>query len=192
MGAARPRTLKQPSTCAPLPRRCPCTPQALFKEAQGLGNPQGAWTPHGRVPNPHAPSSEGSFVRQERMLPLAQSSAFVSRMTASLRRAAGWFGSSSLGSRGRVSADSIGQQCWPVRSWSLAPETKSGAACTSRQRSEWESLPLTFPWGAAGHRAFRSPATFLQWTRQESLQKPNEPCKPVAENKISRGACWPQ
>lgn len=44
------------------------------------------------------------------MVPPTQGSAFVSGVTASLRRASGWFGSCSLWSQGRVSADSIAEQ----------------------------------------------------------------------------------
>uniref|UniRef100_A0A8C9JGE0 FAM20C golgi associated secretory pathway kinase n=1 Tax=Panthera tigris altaica TaxID=74533 RepID=A0A8C9JGE0_PANTA len=62
------------------------------------------------------------------MLSLAQGTAFVSRMTASLRRAAGWLGDCSLWSQGRVSAAFIGEPCWPTSSWSLAPEAQWGNA----------------------------------------------------------------
>ena len=125
-------------------------PRPRLKRPRGSGTGR---NPPGRVLNPHpsTPLQQGRFVEQESMLPLAQGSAFVSRTTTSLRRAAGWFGSCSLWSPGRVGADSAGGQgglrgpCGV-----LAPETKSGSACTSWQGSEWEGLSLTLPWGAAG------------------------------------------
>lgn len=71
------------SLCSPS-QEVPLHIPALFKETQGLGNPQGAWTPTAESPPP-LPQGElcgaGGYA--------AVALAFVFRTPASLRRAAG-------------------------------------------------------------------------------------------------------